>query len=188
MINKVAIEAVDLMLQEINESHLRFGGKLMVFGGDFCQVLPVIPKARKEEVINSNLVMSYLWPLHIKIKLFQNMRARFSLAFSKFLLHIGDGKEKFNDDGNIMLPNNIIISYENGTTSLERMIKSVFLNMYDYSNNLHLMINRAILTPKNDYVNEINNILIEQFPGNPIKYIDLMRLKINLNNFFMKIF
>ena len=50
------------------------------------------------------------------------------------------------------------------------MIKSVFLNMHDYSNNLHLMINRAILTPKNDYVDEINSILIEQFPRNPIKY------------------
>ncbi|KAL5568508.1 hypothetical protein UlMin_025083 [Ulmus minor] len=32
------------------------------------------------------------------------------------------------------------------------------------------MVNRAILTPKNDYVDEINNILINQFPGNPVTY------------------
>ncbi|KAL5556627.1 hypothetical protein UlMin_038863 [Ulmus minor] len=35
MINKRAIEAVDIMLQDINESNLPFGGKIIIFGGDF---------------------------------------------------------------------------------------------------------------------------------------------------------
>ncbi|KAL5548831.1 hypothetical protein UlMin_004062 [Ulmus minor] len=69
MINKRAIEAVDIMLQDINESNLHFGGKIIVFGGDFRQVLLVVPRATKEEVINASLVMSYLWPLFIKIQL-----------------------------------------------------------------------------------------------------------------------
>ncbi|KAL5541396.1 hypothetical protein UlMin_043440 [Ulmus minor] len=67
MINKRAIEAVDIMLQDINESNLPFGGKIIIFGGDFRQVLPVLPRATKEEVINASLVMSYLWPSYIKI-------------------------------------------------------------------------------------------------------------------------
>ena len=39
------------------------------------------------------------------------------------------------------------------------------LNINDYPRNLHLMINRAILTPKNDCVDEIHNLLIRKFPG-----------------------
>ncbi|KAL5564428.1 hypothetical protein UlMin_027592 [Ulmus minor] len=69
MTNKRAIEAVDIMLQDINDCNLLFGGKVIIFGGDFRQVLPVVPQATKEEVINASLVMSYLWPLFIKIQL-----------------------------------------------------------------------------------------------------------------------
>ena len=32
------------------------------------------------------------------------------------------------------------------------------------------MVNRAILTPKNNYVDQINNLLIETFPGQATKY------------------
>ncbi|KAL5539169.1 hypothetical protein UlMin_042948 [Ulmus minor] len=35
MINKRAIEAIDIMLQDINECNLPFGGKIIIFGGDF---------------------------------------------------------------------------------------------------------------------------------------------------------
>ena len=33
------------------------------------------------------------------------------------------------------------------------------------------MLNRAVLTTKNDFVDEINNLLIAKFLGNDIKYI-----------------
>ena len=45
-----------------------------------------------------------------------------------------------------------------------------FLNINDYPRNLHLMINRAILTPKNDCVDEIHNLLIRKFPGEVTRY------------------
>ena len=44
------------------------------------------------------------------------------------------------------------------------------LNINDYPRNLHLMINRAILTPKNDCVEEIHNLLIRKFPGEVTRY------------------
>ena len=82
------------MLQDINESNLPFGGKIIIFGGDFRQVLPVVPRATKEEVINASLVMSYLWPSFIKIQLSENMRARFDQTFSNFLLVLEMEKNK----------------------------------------------------------------------------------------------
>ena len=42
---------------------------MIVLGEDFHQVLSVISEARREEILNASLGMSYLWPLFIKIKL-----------------------------------------------------------------------------------------------------------------------
>ena len=63
MIDRRAIKALDIMLQNINDCNLSFGGKVVVFGGDFSQVLPVFPRGRKEEIINISLVMSDIWSL-----------------------------------------------------------------------------------------------------------------------------
>ena len=72
MSKKQTIEALDKMLQNVNESDLPFG-KVVVFGGDFRQVLLVVPKATRQEQINVSLVTSYLWLILEKIKLTENM-------------------------------------------------------------------------------------------------------------------
>ena len=54
------MEALDKMLQDLNECDLPFGGKVVVLGGDFPQVLPVVPRGRKEDMIGASLVNSYL--------------------------------------------------------------------------------------------------------------------------------
>ena len=147
---------------------LTFGGKIIIFGRHFHQVLPVISQARKEDVINASLLMSYLWPQFIKIQLTKNTRANSDLEFSKFLLRTGDGKERKDDNDYIKLPNIMIIPFKDDFMSLQKLTTIVFPKINDYPNNLPLTIYRAIWTPKNDYV--VNDILIKQFPDNPIKY------------------
>ncbi|KAL5176913.1 ATP-dependent DNA helicase pif1 [Glycine soja] len=44
MCHKFAFEALDKSLKEIMQNNLPFGGKIMVFGGDFRQILPIVPK------------------------------------------------------------------------------------------------------------------------------------------------
>ncbi len=45
MMSRHAFEVVNRLLQDIMGRHdLPFGGKLMIFGGDFRQVLPVVPR------------------------------------------------------------------------------------------------------------------------------------------------
>ncbi|KAH7522014.1 hypothetical protein FEM48_Zijuj07G0093000 [Ziziphus jujuba var. spinosa] len=170
MVKKEAIESLDKMLQDINECDLLFGGKVVVFGGDFRQVLPVVPKGTREEVINSSLVNSYLWPKLHKIKLSQNMRAQFDPLFSQYLLRIGDGVEEYIHDDYIKLPCQMIVPNVDKEDALDNLIKHVFLEIEKYAENLDFMINRAILTPKNDYVDQINNVLINRFVGDTITY------------------
>ena len=86
----------------------------------------------------------------LKIKLIETKRARLDPTFSKKLLHIDDGKQEKNNDDYIILPSKMIILYENDNISLQKLIKVVFPNIEDYPKNLHFMVNKAILTPKND--------------------------------------
>jgi hypothetical protein len=43
MIKRQFVETLDRSLQDVMGCELPFGGKVMVFGGDFRQVLPVVP-------------------------------------------------------------------------------------------------------------------------------------------------
>ncbi|GLT72837.1 hypothetical protein SLA2020_447360 [Shorea laevis] len=132
MAKKQTIEALDQMLQDVNESDLPFGGKVVVFGGDFRQVLPVVPKATRQEQINASLVTSYLWPILEKIRLIENMRAKLDPMFSEYLLQVGNGTEPVTIADKIKLPTTMIIPYIDDMTSLNALIDIVFLNINEY--------------------------------------------------------
>jgi ATP-dependent DNA helicase PIF1 len=74
-----------------------------VFGEDFRQVLPVIHKGSRAQIIDSSLRRSYLWKSMCHLKLERNMRAHSDQWFAEYLLRIGDGKEETNGDGDIRL-------------------------------------------------------------------------------------
>ncbi|XP_047945689.1 ATP-dependent DNA helicase PIF1-like [Salvia hispanica] len=67
MIHKHCIEAVDRTFRDIlrvcSESNMDkpFGGKTVVFGGDFRQILPVVPKGSRQSIVNATINSSYLW-------------------------------------------------------------------------------------------------------------------------------
>ena len=64
----------------------------------------------------------------------------------------------------------MIVPFEDNILSLNNLIDIVFPNLHDFANKLDFIINHVILTPKNDYVDKINNILIERFPGVTFRY------------------
>ncbi|XP_075079447.1 ATP-dependent DNA helicase RRM3-like [Nicotiana tabacum] len=62
MAMRQTIKTVDRSFGDIMDVDEPFGGKIMIFGGDFRQVLPVVPKSTRVETVNASLVRSYLWP------------------------------------------------------------------------------------------------------------------------------
>ena len=60
-----APEAVDRLLRDLRSSDQPFGGVTVVFGGDFQQILPVVVRGSREDVVSASLRRSYLWQ-HIK--------------------------------------------------------------------------------------------------------------------------
>ena len=55
MTRRQAVETLDRSLQDIIECDLPFGGKVIVFGGDFRQVLPVVPRGTRAQICDATL-------------------------------------------------------------------------------------------------------------------------------------
>ena len=125
MTRREAVETLDRTLQDIMGSSAPFGGKVMVFGGDFRQVLPVVPRGTRAHITDATLQHSYLWE---KIYLIQNMRAQNDIWYSEFLLRIGNGTEVSCENDYVQLPDDIIIEYKS-EESLDRLIECVFPNI-----------------------------------------------------------
>ena len=62
MSSKHVLHAVDRCLRDImNKDDIPFGGKLIVFGGDFRQTLTVVSGGNKAQIVEECFQSSYLW-------------------------------------------------------------------------------------------------------------------------------
>lgn len=53
-----------------------FGGKVIVFCGDFRQILPVVPRGTMSDIVHATINASYIWD-HCKVlNLTKNMRLK----------------------------------------------------------------------------------------------------------------
>nr|GEV96443.1 ATP-dependent DNA helicase PIF1-like [Tanacetum cinerariifolium] len=60
MAKRQAVGAADRTMQDITGVKLPFGGKIMVLGGDFRQVLQVVRRGTRAQIVDSSLRMSPL--------------------------------------------------------------------------------------------------------------------------------
>lgn len=74
-------------------SSVPFGGKVIVLGGDFRQMLPVIQRGSRSMIVNACINQSLLWR-HFKVfHLSQNIRVDVEEEeWKKFLLQVGEGR------------------------------------------------------------------------------------------------
>ncbi|XP_073059568.1 uncharacterized protein [Primulina eburnea] len=187
MANRYAFESVSMSFQDIMDNHIAFGGKTMVFGGDFRQVLPVVKRGSKAEQIAASISRSTFWHCLKIIHLQQNMRSAQDTDFSQFLLRIGDGLQHTVNRDFIKLPDSIIIPWE-GEQSIQILIDSIFPNMINHVNDENYMVDRAIITPKNVDVDNINQMLIINFPGEEKEYTSWDSVEGDNHNLFQEKF
>ncbi|XP_074306205.1 uncharacterized protein LOC141641445 [Silene latifolia] len=165
-----AIEHFENTIRDVCSSSLFFCGKIVVFGGDFLQVLPIIPKITLREAINSSFVMSPLWPKLEKIHLTVNMCAMRDPAFGNFILGVGDSSHPFENGEDIKVPRSIIISGTEEHELIERLIDTIYPDIQLITIDPSLTTSRAILTPKTDDAQTINAMLVSKQEGEPFTY------------------
>ncbi|WVZ75909.1 hypothetical protein U9M48_023928 [Paspalum notatum var. saurae] len=164
MTRRQAVEALDNSMRDIlNAPDRPFGGKTVVFGGDFRQVLPVIRKGSRAQIVDTSLRRSYLWESMRHLKLVRNMRAQSDPWFAEYLLRVGNGTEEDDGDGYIRLPDEICVPYTGKDTDLHRLIEDVFPMLDDNMMDPNYITSRAILSTRNDCVDRINMWMIHRF-------------------------
>nr|XP_051190271.1 uncharacterized protein LOC127303598 [Lolium perenne] len=128
MTKRQAVEALDKCMRDIMGRRDRpFGGKTVVFGGDFRQVLPVVRKGSRGQIVEVTLRSSYLWKEMRPLRLVTNMRAHNDQWFADYLLRVGNGTEETDEEGNIRLAEDICVpSTDNEVDDLEKLINHVF--------------------------------------------------------------
>ena len=163
MIPANALQAVNVLLRDITQINKPFGGKFMILGGDVRQVLPVVPRAGREQTVQQWIINSHLWRHFHKFRLVTNMRAVHDETyrqFSDWLLRIGTGDEPHDHHDQVTLPQDIV------TESLQDMISFVYPQRQP--GHQHLMHNpvymseRCCLTPLNENSHHINDLIPQQ--------------------------
>ncbi|KAL4590603.1 hypothetical protein LXL04_003540 [Taraxacum kok-saghyz] len=129
-------------------------------------------RGTRAQIVDSSLRMSPLWPSIKKLRLTINMRALADPWFFEFLMRVGDGEGAI-DGTFIRIPDDMSIPYTVKGKSKDDLIDAIFPSLQINGGSSDYIISRAILSTKNENVDEINDQLIDS--GLPPHYL---RLKI----------
>lgn len=185
MTKRQTVEALDKSMRDImDRPELPFGGKTIVFGGDFRQVLPVVRKGTRAQIVDASLRRSQLWNSMRQLKLVRNMRAQNDKWFTEYLLRIGNGTEDTNEDGEILLPTSICVPKKTDDNSLDRLIDSVYQTDNASLKDPKYITSRAILSTRNDSVDRINLKMIDRFQGEEMVYHSLDSVEDDPHNYY----
>ena len=103
MTNRRAFEALDRTLRDLTGSDRQMGGICTLLCGDFRQILPVIPRGTRGNIVDACVKKSYLWDNVVVKHLQTNMRVHLcgdqaAGQFADQLLAIRDGKFPNDED------------------------------------------------------------------------------------------
>nr|KAJ0201995.1 hypothetical protein LSAT_V11C600327630 [Lactuca sativa] len=186
MVRKHAFEALDRALRDVckfdksTNSNIPFGGKAIVFGGNFRQILPVVQGGSRQNIVNASLSSSYIWQQCKVHRLTKKMRLTVGKDpydiqkihnFANWLLDIGEGKVGGLKDGEsiIDVPNDILINDPHDP--IGSLIEFVYPSIFEKFNGTSYFQERAILAPKNEVVQQINDRLLALFPEDEVEYL-----------------
>ncbi|KAH1035115.1 hypothetical protein GYH30_055197, partial [Glycine max] len=170
MAHKFCFEALDQSLRDIitdkSKSNQIFGGKVIVFGGDFRQILPVIPRGMRSDIVNAAINSSYLWDSNLK-----SVNEKETVRFAKWILDIGDGIIDDKNDGyaTIQIPAHLLITQYDDPISA--IVKSTFPDLDQHHNNPEFFKSKAILASTNETVERINDYVLSFIPGDHVEYL-----------------
>ncbi|XP_024636431.1 ATP-dependent DNA helicase PIF1 [Medicago truncatula] len=191
MMHKHCFEALDRSLRDVlktvdkRNKDIPFGGKVVVLGGDFRQILPVMPGSTRPEVVNASINSSHLWRYCEVLTLTKNMRLLSSASesdiegrklFSDWVLRVGDGTigdgtiGEINDvDISVVIPSDLLIP--SSGNPIASIVDSTYPNLLGNIGKVEYFQSKAILAPKNAIVEQVNDYVLDLIPGEEKIYL-----------------
>ncbi|XP_012828666.1 PREDICTED: ATP-dependent DNA helicase PIF1-like [Erythranthe guttata] len=186
MMHKHCFEAVSKTFKDIlkfsnpDSKKQPFGGKIVVFGGDFRQILPVIPKGTRQEVVFASINSSCLWRYCEVLTLTKNMRLQSGKSdsevrevkkFSEWVLSVGDGTVGGPNDGvvDIEIPDDLLI--KDSGDPLASIVNETYPSFLENMDDISYLQHRAILAPTNEIVDVVNDYMLSFVPGEMMTYL-----------------
>ena len=175
MCNRYCIEALDRTLRDIMKTDERFGGKCVLFSGDFRQILPVISGGSRAQVVHASFKSSPIFADTQILHLHKNMRLEElrkdpfadedALNFPEFLLKVGEGRA-LTDDGRVGLPKSVNFVDAKVPDDKARIIADkVFEGIETKYDDTEWLASNAVLTVKNMLIPRINEHVGNKIPG-----------------------
>uniref|UniRef100_K3Y356 ATP-dependent DNA helicase n=1 Tax=Setaria italica TaxID=4555 RepID=K3Y356_SETIT len=173
-----------LSVVDCSSFHKVFGGKTMLFGGDFRQVL-LVEGGSRLDTIDASITNSYIWTHVNVLRLTINMRLLAMAAsglpteqvkeFNDWVLSNGDGTTKgatHSDDGDSeFIEITHYISIPRLDSAIDDIIRSTYPSLEtSYSDPTYLR-ERAIMAPKNGTIDETNSRVLSLIPGHEKVYL-----------------
>ena len=149
MVHVHVANCVNRSLQDWMRSPKLFGGKVVVFMGDFQQLLPVVPGSSGDSVT----LMSADWWCQVRIETFTHNFRSDDTAFCDMLHNVGTGSWP-----------QVAVPRECMTSDLDELCDRVFGNIRD-----NAVANRHILTLTLEDAARVNRHVIAKLPGAQIQ-------------------
>jgi ATP-dependent exoDNAse (exonuclease V) alpha subunit len=156
-------------LPDIQLSPLPRLPQVIVLAGDFRQILPVVRRGSRAQIVDAALKRCDLWGSLHKMSLLENQRvARLRLGamaaaadelarWAEYLLKVGDGSlgDEIELEDDMRVPG----------SDVRALIADIFGDLQDDERRTpQALMSRCILTPKNENVDAINNLIMEMLP------------------------
>ncbi|XP_060855219.1 uncharacterized protein LOC132932888 [Metopolophium dirhodum] len=158
------LTVVDRLLRDVMASELPFGGKTMLFAGDFRQILPVVRRGTRAEIVMSSIKENGLWRVMERFNLVQNMRADHDADFATWLLELGNGRLPAVDG----VPNTVQIPRQM-VCDVDDLIDFVYPQQMSLAN-VDEFARRIVVCPTNEDCRGVNRDVMERVDGAQMSY------------------
>nr|XP_028945292.1 uncharacterized protein LOC103408064 [Malus domestica] len=177
MNHKQCFETLDRSLRDVLKGSkpgfddLPFGGKPILFGGDFRQILPVVPNGTRADIVEASLTKNMRLS-----KTGLNEQEKQELAdFANWILQIGNSNvvnsilSTDEESSWVEMSKDFLINFDDDP--IKNMVSAVYTDFETNFHDVSYLKERAIVTPRNNTVTEINDFMLTMVPGEGHTYL-----------------
>lgn len=158
MVPKCALKAVDQLFRDLTGLDVPFGGKSVIVGGDFGQILPVIKGGSRVDIVNASVKGYENWAIFEKFSLSVNIRCP-SPEYNTFLRGLAQGTigvvtDEANGEKELPIDSRLLFPRGDLDSFIDFFYPPTILS------NVDELAKTVILAPTNHQVAEINSRIL----------------------------